>query len=259
MHTEPLLEAVFQLGLGLIALVANALSAFAGGGAGLVQLPALILLGLPFAMALATHKLASVALGLGAAGRHWREGSLDPQLTLVMIVAGVPGVWLGAHLVLAIPDRWATGALGVLTLGLGLYSNRRPELGHEERGHQLSTTQRIMGGLGLFILGVLNGSLTSGTGLFVTLWLVSWYGLSYTRAVAHTLILVGLLWNGTGALVLGVLGEIRWDWVPMLVLGSLLGGYIGAHLSLQRGSRLVKRGFELLALVMGISLLIRSV
>jgi uncharacterized membrane protein YfcA len=39
----------------------------------------------------------------------------------------------------------------------------------------------------------------------------------------------------------------------------LLGGYIGAHLSLQRGSRLVKRGFELLALVMGISLLIRSV
>ena len=70
---------------------------------------------------------------------------------------------------------------------------------------------------------------------------------------------MGLLWNGTGALVLGVLGEIRWDWVPMLVLGSLLGGYIGAHLSLQRGSRLVKRGFELLALVMGISLLIRSV
>ena len=36
------------LGLGLIAVIANAMSAFAGGGAGLVQLPALILLGLPF-------------------------------------------------------------------------------------------------------------------------------------------------------------------------------------------------------------------
>ena len=35
------------LGLGLIAVIANAMSAFAGGGAGLVQLPALILLGLP--------------------------------------------------------------------------------------------------------------------------------------------------------------------------------------------------------------------
>lgn len=258
MSDVQLLDAAFQLGLGLIALVANALSAFAGGGAGLVQLPALILLGLPFAMALATHKLASVALGVGAAGRHWREGSLDPRLTLVMIVAGLPGVWLGANLVLAIPDRWATAALGLLTLALGLYSTRRPELGQEDRGTPLSPGQQIMGGLGLFVIGVLNGSLTSGTGLFVTLWLVSWFGLSYTRAVAHTLILVGLLWNGTGALVLGVLGEIRWDWIPMLVLGSLLGGYLGAHLSLQRGSRLVKKGFELLALVMGLSLLVRS-
>ena len=41
MNLESLL---LLLGLGLIAVVANAMSAFAGGGAGLVQLPALILL-----------------------------------------------------------------------------------------------------------------------------------------------------------------------------------------------------------------------
>ena len=85
-----------------------------------------------------------------------------------------------------------------------------------------------------------------------------WFGLSYTRAVAHTLILVGLGWNGTGALVLGISGEIRWDWLPALIAGSLIGGYLGAHLSLKRGSRMVKRAFELLALLMGVSLLIRS-
>ena len=88
MLDQQLWDGAFQLGLGLIALVANALSALAGGGAGLVQLPALILLGLPFSMALATHKLASVALGIGAAGRHWRESSLDPELTVIMILAG---------------------------------------------------------------------------------------------------------------------------------------------------------------------------
>ena len=81
-------ELLLQLLLGLIAVVANALSAVAGGGAGLVQLPALILLGLPFASALATHKLASVALGLGAAGRHWQESSLDPRLCLLLLLAG---------------------------------------------------------------------------------------------------------------------------------------------------------------------------
>ena len=152
----------------------------------------------------------------------------------------------------------ATAALGLLTLCLGLYSARRPELGDVDHEMHHNRQQQLIGVGVLFAIGVLNGSLTSGTGLFVTLWLVRWFGLSYPRAVAHTLILVGLAWNGTGALVLGFSGEIRWSWVPALVVGSLIGGYLGAHLSLSKGSRLVKRAFELLSLLMGVSLLIRS-
>ena len=251
-------ELLLQLALAAIAVVANGLSAFAGGGAGLVQLPALILLGLPFASALATHKLASVALGVGAAGRHWRASSLDPHISLLVLLAGVPGVWIGASSVMALPDRIATAALGLLTLSLGLYSTRKPELGQTDRLVNHNRQQKLIGTAVIFVIGVLNGSLTSGSGLFVTLWLVRWFGLSYPRAVAHTLILVGLAWNGTGALVLGFSGEIRWDWVPALIAGSLIGGYLGAHLSLKKGSRLVKRAFECLALLMGLSLLIRS-
>ena len=251
-------ELLLQLALAAIAVVANGLSAFAGGGAGLVQLPALILLGLPFASALATHKLASVALGVGAAGRHWRASSLDPHISLLVLLAGVPGVWIGASSVMALPDRIATAALGLLTLSLGLYSTRKPELGQTDRLVNHNRQQKLIGTAVIFVIGVLNGSLTSGSGLFVTLWLVRWFGLSYPRAVAHTLILVGLAWNGTGALVLGFSGEIRWDWVPALIAGSLIGGYLGARLSLKKGSRVVKLAFECLALLMGLSLLIRS-
>ena len=251
-------ELLLQLALGAIAVLANALSAFAGGGAGLVQLPALILLGLPFASALATHKLASVALGVGAAGRHWRASSLDPRLSLIILLAGLPGVWLGASSVMALPDRYATAALGLLTLSLGVYSARRPELGKLDRVVSHNGQQQCIGIAVLFAIGVLNGSLSSGSGLFVTMWLVRWFGLSYPKAVAHTLILVGLAWNGTGALVLGFSDEIYWGWVPALIVGSLIGGYLGAHLSLKKGSQLVKRAFECLALVMGLSLLFRS-
>ena len=104
--------------------------------------------------------------------------------------------------------------------------------------------------------GVLNGSLTSGTGLLVTLWLVTWFGLDYRRAVAHTLVLVGLFWNGLGALTLGVLAEVRWSWLPALLAGSLLGGYWGAHLSIVRGNRWVKRAFETVTLLVGLKLIL---
>ena len=245
-----------QFLLFVISVLANLFSAFSGGGAGLVQLPALLFLGLPFGMALATHKVASVALGLGATVRHLREDNLERVFVVFLLATGVPGVVLGASLILRVPDRAAELALGFLTLGLGLYSVFRKSLGQEYRPAHRDGPGYAVGGVGLFLIGVLNGSLTSGTGLFVTLWLVRWFGLDYKRAVAHTLVLVGLFWNGAGALTLGLLGDIRWDWLPVLLAGSFLGGYAGAHLSIVKGNRWIKRGFEVVTILVGLKLVI---
>lgn len=245
-----------QFFLLLVSLAANLFSAFAGGGAGLVQLPALIFLGLPFAVALATHKVATVALGIGATARHLRERSLEWRFALLMLLCGMPGAVLGAGLILKVPDEAARTALGMLTVGLGIFSWRRPELGMTHAPHHRGRYGYVIGGAGLFVIGVLNGSLTSGTGLFATLWLVSWFGLDYRRAVAYTLVLVGVFWNGSGALTLGLTGNIRWDWLPALLVGSLLGGYAGAHLAIAKGNRRIKRAYELITIVVGLSLLL---
>ncbi|WP_455200343.1 sulfite exporter TauE/SafE family protein [Kaarinaea lacus] len=244
-----------QLLLFFISLIANIFSAFAGGGAGLIQFPALIFLGLPFGIALATHKVASVALGIGATIRNLREGSLDKRLTFAMLSFGLPGVILGANVILLVPDRNAEIALGILTAGLGLYSVFKPQLGLQKKETAITTRSILIGGMVLFVIGALNGSLTSGTGLFVTLWLVSWFGLDYKRAVAHTLILVGLFWNGTGATALAMLSDIKWAWLPALLLGSLLGGYIGAHLAIIKGNTWIKRAYEVITLVVGFKLI----
>ncbi len=244
-----------QLLLFLISLVANVFSAFAGGGAGLLQFPALIFLGLPFGVALATHKVASVALGIGATLRHVREKSLERRFALFILAAGLPGVILGAAVILAVPGRIAQVLLGVLTIGLGLYSFFNRQLGQTHVPRNRHARGLVLGGSGLFVIGVLNGSLTSGTGLFCTLWLVRWFGLDYKRAVAYTLVLVGMFWNGAGAVTLGLLGEIRWSWLPALLAGSLLGGYLGAHLAIARGNLWIKRAFELVTVLVGLKLL----
>jgi len=245
-----------QFALFLISFVANLFSAFSGGGAGLIQLPALIFLGLPFAIALATHKVASVALGIGATIRHLREEKLERSLVLYILAFGLPGVVVGASIILTVPERSAEIALGLLTAGLGTYSWLNPELGQGVRIINRDRRGKVAGGVVLFVIGALNGSLTSGTGLFVTLWLVRWFGLDYRRAIAYTLILVGVFWNASGALTLGFLGEIRWSWLPALLLGSLLGGYFGAHLAIKSGNRWIKRAFEIVTLLVGVKLII---
>lgn len=244
-----------QLILLLVSLAANVFSAFAGGGAGLLQFPALIFLGLPFGIALATHKVATVALGVGATLRHLKEKSLEGRFSLFILATGLPGVVAGAAFILDVPEAAARISLGVLTIGLGLYSFFNKQLGLEHTPRHRTRHGYAVGGLGLFLVGVLNGSLTSGTGLFCTIWLVRWFGLDYRRAVAYTLVLVGLFWNGAGAVTLGILGEIKWSWLPALLVGSLVGGYLGAHWSIVKGNRWIKRGFEIVTVLVGLKLI----
>ncbi len=239
----------------LVSLTANGFAAFAGGGAGLLQFPALIFLGLPFAVALATHKVASVALGVGAMLRHLRERSLQLRLSLLILGSGVPAVALGSVTILHVSAGIAEALLGVLTIGLGIYSLANRQLGQEHNPRNRDVAGYAGGAAGLFLIGFLNGSLTSGTGLFCTVWLVRWFGLDYRSAVAYTLVLVGVCWNGTGALTLSAFGQVQWSWIPVLLAGALIGGYFGAHWAIASGNRWIKRAFEVITIVVGIKLL----
>lgn len=240
----------------VIAVIANWFSALAGGGAGLIQLPILIFMGLPFSLALATHKIATVALGLGATIRHVKEKHSSIRVLMLMLAAGIPGVILGAYIIIDVDDRWAEIILGALTLSLALYSIMKPELGIESKPLHRDVVGILIGAMGLFVIGFANGALSAGSGLFVTLWLVYWFGLDYRLAVAHTLIAVGLGWNASGAITMTLLAEVKWDWLPALLLGSLVGGYLGAHSSIKAGSIWIKRCYELVTLVVGIKLLL---
>lgn len=244
-----------HFGLMLISFVANALSALAGGGAGLLQFPILLFLGLSFSTALATHKIASVALGVGATLRHLREGSFDWRFAGFVLATGLPGVVLGATIILKVNEGWAIFCLGLLIASLGLYSRFKKELGVDFNPKNRQGIGMLIGGLGLFAIGALNGSLTSGTGLFVTLWLVRWFGFDYQRAVSYTLLLVGMFWNGFGALTVSLQTAPYWEWLPALLVGSLIGAYTGAHLSIIKGSRFIKTVFEWVTLLVGIKLI----
>jgi len=236
-------------------LVANWFSALSGGGAGLIQFPMLIFLGLPFGVALATHKVATVFLGLGATLRHFKESHLERRTSFIILGSGLPGVVLGASAILYVPERPAVLALGILTLGLGLYSVFKPKLGMEYAPRNVHGKGLALGVAGLFSVGFLNGSITSGSGLFLTIWLIRHFGLDYKRAVAYTLILGGLAWNGTGALVLGLLGTVQWSWMPVLLAGAVIGGYLGSHMAIVKGNVWIKRAFEISTILIGLKLI----
>lgn len=164
---------------------------------------------------------------------------------------------VGANIVLMIPDAIAQKLLGAMILALGVYSRLKKQLGQEEQLKNRDIKGWIVGGIGLALIGIINGSLTAGSGLLVTLFLVRWFGFTYKQAVALTMICVGLFWNGIGGIAIVQAGApIYWVWLPILLLSSFIGGSLGAVLANRSSNQLVKTAFEILTFAVGIKLLL---
>tara|TARA_Y100000813_G_C24109104_1_gene326877 strand:- start:193 stop:1011 length:819 start_codon:yes stop_codon:yes gene_type:complete len=245
------------LSLFLISFFSNTFSAISGGGAGLIQLPALILFGIPYYQALATHKLATVALGIGGSIRNRQSLKKDYLIIKQILVFGSPGVCLGASMVEFISEKYLYLFLGLLSIVLALYSYRKSELGLITEDMNPAIAIKVRFAILIFCTGVLNGSLSSGTGLIVTILLIKIYGLDFLRAISLTFFSVGIFWNALGAIFLSKIGWVPMNLLLVLILGSFLGGYWGAHLSNLKGNKLIKKTFNLVCLLIGFSLLIK--
>ena len=243
----------------LISFFSNTFSAISGGGAGLLQLPALILSGVPYYQALASHKLATVALGIGGSLRNYKSLRNDIHIAVQILIFGLPGVILGASIVEFISEQYLYLFLGIFSILLAFYSFIRSDLGLTSVNNNLNLIHKIRFLIFIFFIGILNGSISSGTGLLVTITLIKTFGMDFLRAISLTFFTVGIFWNFTGAIFLSKIGTVPKNILFLLLIGSFAGGYFGAHLSKLKGNVLVKKTFTTVCLLVGISLFIKSI
>tara|TARA_B100000401_G_C52715998_1_gene676270 strand:+ start:133 stop:954 length:822 start_codon:yes stop_codon:yes gene_type:complete len=243
----------------LISFFSNTFSGISGGGAGLLQLPALILSGVPYYHALAGHKLATVALGLGGSLRNYKSLNNDIRVALQILIFGLPGVIIGASIVEFISEQYLYFFLGIISIFLSIYSFFKSDLGLSSGNNELNLIHKIRFIILIFLIGILNGSISSGTGLLVTILLIKTFGIDFLRAVSLTFFTVGIFWNFTGAIVLSKLGSVPVNILIILIIGSFTGGYFGAHLSNLKGNTLIKNTFTIVCLFVGITLFIKSI
>ena len=243
----------------LISFISNTFSSISGGGAGLLQLPALILTGIPYYQALASHKLATVALGLGGSLRNYKTLKDDISLAWQILFFGLPGVFFGASIVEFISEQYLYLFLGIISILLAFYSFFKSDLGLSSGNNELNFIQKIRFLILIFLIGILNGSISSGTGLLVTILLIKTFGLDFLRAISLTFFTVGIFWNFTGAIFLSKIGSVPSNILLLLIFGSFTGGYFGAHLSRLKGNTLAKKTFTIVSLFVGISLFIKSI
>ena len=243
----------------LISFLSNTFSAISGGGAGLLQLPGLILFGIPYHQALASHKLATVALGIGGSLRNYKSLRNDIWVAWQILIFGLPGVIFWAYIFVYISEQYLYLILSIISIFLAFYSVLTPELGLSSGNIKLNLVHKIRFFIFVFLIGIMNGSISSGTGLLLTILLIRTFGMDFLRAISLTFLTVGIFWNFTGAIFLSKIGSVTSNLLIILIIGSFVGGYFGAHLSKLKGNKVIKKCFTTVCLLVGISLLIKSI
>ncbi|MGD1854889.1 MAG: sulfite exporter TauE/SafE family protein [Leptolyngbyaceae cyanobacterium] len=255
METIPDISPGFVIVSFLASFVACFFSSLAGGGAGLILLPILLLLGLPFVNALACHKLAVGFIGLGSGYRYSKAGLVDWRIFWWTGLTGVPFVILGTRFASQLSGATMRPILGVvicIMVGVAFF-RKSHHLQHRPRA--MTRQLWILASLMLVPMAFYSGWVSAGAGIFTTYLYLQFFRYDQLHATAMTLSANGIFWNMVGAASHVFLGHTVWVLAPGLVGGALLGSYCGASLGIQKGNRFLRVIFLTSALITGVLLL----
>lgn len=235
--------------LGGVGVVAGFVDAVAGGG-GLIALPALLSAGLSPVAALATNKAQSVVGTVTAAFTFWRSGYVAIRTLVPGIVATFVGSYIGAAVVKAIDTSALAVAVPAAIIAVALYFTLSPSIKDVDRTARLKFSIFVPA-IG-FVIGFYDGLFGPGTGSFFMLCFVALFGLSATRASAHTKVLN--VTSNLAALALFIpAGDVLWPVAIVMAIGQLIGGYLGALTGIKYGAKVIRP----LVIVVSIALAIR--
>ncbi len=237
--------------LGGVGVIAGFVDAVAGGG-GLIALPALLSAGLSPVAALATNKAQSVVGTFTAAVTYWRGGYVALKTLIPGVAATFAGSYAGAMVVKAIDTSALSVAVPVAIIAVALYFTFSPSIKDVDRIARLkfAVFVPVIG----FVIGFYDGLFGPGTGSFFMLCFVALFGLSATRASAHTKVLN--VTSNIAALALFVpAGDVLWPAAVAMAIGQLIGGYLGALTGIKFGARIIRPLVVAVSIVLATKLL----
>lgn len=230
-------------------------SSLAGGGAGLILLPILLFTGLPFVNALSSNKLAVAFIGVGSGSRFFREKLIDWKVFWWTALSGMPFVILGTKFSEQVDGDLMKPLIGLVILAIvtvSLIKKAGPEIFDPRR---FSWKIALIASLILIPAAFYSGWISAGAGVFTTFIYLYLMRYDQLHATAMTLTANGIFWNGVGAISHIFLGHVVWAIAPGLIIGALVGSYLGASLAVKSGNKFLRMVFLSTATVTAILLL----
>ncbi len=230
-------------------LVAGTVNVIAGGGS-FLTLPVLIFLGLPPSLANGTNRVGIMLQNVAAVWSFRRLGLFDRS---ALVWAGLPamlGGALGAWSALWISDRAFQQALALLMVAVTLWSlwspQKQPDPSPSPKGSPWILAA------GFFVVGIYGGFIQAGVG-YLVLAVTSAAGLDLVRGNVVKVLAI-LCMTAQALAIFAWQGRVDWLLGFCLAGGTILGGILGARLTVLKGHRWLRRAVTATIVVFAVKL-----
>jgi hypothetical protein len=236
----------------LVYFVVSVVSVVTGGGS-LVQVPALIALGMMPRTAVATNMFAVTWMTVSATARFGRAGQIGGRFVVPLVAITAVTSTLGAGLTVVLPERLVRGIVAASMLAMIVFLAVSPRFGAE--AHAPSRVRLAVGFLAVAVLGVYGGLFSGGYTTLLTFTCIAALGMPLMQTIGTTK-LVNLVSCAVASGVFVVAGLVDYRVAVPASLASFVGGWAGAHLALRRGERFVRAMFLVTVAAMAVKMVV---
>lgn len=239
----------------IIGALFGLINTIAGGGS-ILTLPALMMLGLEPHAANATNRVGGVLQTMSAALGFWRRKAFVNQRIGFLLFYALLGGTLGPWLSLQLKQETMASVIQVCLIFIALFTLSAPKRMFQDPPPPARSL--VSQHLAALIVSLYGGFLQAGIGL-VSLYLLRFVcGYDLVKGTAVKALYICVLTVPT-LIVFMCYGHVRWMYGLIVAAGAILGANIGVHLSLStKGSEMIRAALPITAILMIISLLVRS-
>ena len=237
-------------------LLIGSASGFIGsmvGSGGLISIPLLIMFGLPAPVAIATDRMGSFGLSLGAVPKYWKAKKIVwSQIPLFFGIALVGGL-LGANIMLSFDQKLLSKLVGIIIVSVLPFILLKKDMGLHKLNK--SKTKNILGYIVFFLVMIYAGFFGGGSGTLVIYTLIYFFGSIIVEATA-TSIVAWIPLSLLSTLIFAMNGVVNYKYGIILFVGVAIGSYIGAHTAIKKGSKWIRSVFGTVVLISCVKLLL---
>lgn len=235
-----LLQEPLLFGVGAFAGYINVMA----GGGSLLTVPVMLFMGLPAPVANGTNRIAILAQSLVSCAVFLRKGLGELRLSLTLGLAALPGALIGALLGVRLEGVWFSRLLAAIMIAvmLMMFFERRTitrDTNTGGRPRRVILTHILMLGVGFY-----GGIIQVGVGFIIMPILHRVMGLDLLRVNMHKIFLI-VPFTVLSLIVFAGQAGVSWSAGLFLALGNALGGWLGTHMMISKGEKIIKLIFNI--------------